>query len=167
MAQTVRFQASLIDGVNQRASVVVHAVEPDAATAAQIASDANAWAALLQAITKAQILHVSADIVATATPGSVPSGHADSRVTEVAGFTYTATGTPYRYGNYVNAFDDALLNSAGIPDSTQAAVLAYENGLLAALQTSGFYTNPDGQKLLAFSSTFRGSRRRKRSARGS
>lgn len=167
MAQTVRFQASLNDGLNQRASVAVHAVEPDTATATQLAADANTWAAALQGITQAQILRVTAEVVATAAPSAKKTNWGDSRITEIGGFTYTVTGSTYRYSSYANAFDDALLNSSGVPDTTQAAVQAYRDELLAALQTSGFFTNPDGLKLLAFNSTFRASRRHKRSARGS
>lgn len=147
MPTPVRLSYTLRDSEGIEGSECFYGSAADAALVSDVATEWQALATQLDAITDAKIVHGEACIVLNMTGGKgAPT--ADSRLEEVGIFNFGATGTTRRNGFDVLALSDTV-RVTGIPnkiDLANAAVAAFF-GALAATGGLVRFTNAYGQPL--------------------
>lgn len=142
----LHFSATIRDGLGTEATTTAYLNPADTTTLAVLVGDLGTWLSDLDAVTDGLIRASRIEIV-PALPGGLKTStgatFAASRVEQTGVLNFSATGTSRKEGMVIPAISNSAI-VAGKVDLTNAAITA-----LITLLTSGPYTNPYNQALVA------------------
>ena len=160
--QQAHFSFTLQDGLSTKASMIIYALLDPTKTLANLVTDIQAWATLIEPIIGAKIL--LADAVVSVTPSVDQTGRplADSRVEQTGVFNFANGSTTRRFGEAVPALNDGVITGGSI-DLADTDVAAFVTAMGAASGTATSQpTNNSFQDLTSLVDAFLSFRKRRK-----
>jgi len=160
--QQAHFSFTVQDGLGTKASMIIYALLDPTKTVANLVTDIQAWATLIEPIIDSKIL--LADAVVSVTPTVDQTGKpADaSRVEQTGVFNFANGSTTRRFGEAVPALADAVI-TGGTIDLADTDVAAFVTAMGAASGTATSQaTNNSFQDLTSLVDAFLSFRKRRK-----
>lgn len=145
---TVRYNGSLIDGLDLPVKLTTPLAIPDDKTLAQTIAGLGVWASAMDGVTDGAFTHLWASLqvpLPGGLKGATGTTWAASDITKTGIINFSATGTSRRWGQAIPTLASAVI-VAGKIDTTNAAIVALVDLLT---NPTGFFTNDDNQSLEA------------------
>jgi hypothetical protein len=158
--QHIHFSASLVDAAQVRATKTSQLFIDGGQSIANVLTALNAWAALLDAITGAQIVRLGVGL-STPVAGLKTAPDAGAENEETVTIDFAQAGLTTHYGDTIPAFKESLLTGDS-PNLAAGAVSAYTALLAGTAVLGGNYSGLGNEALTAVYRGFQGSRKHRR-----
>ena len=160
--QQAHFSFTIQDGLDTKASMIIYALLDPTKTLANLVTDIQAWATLIEPIIDGKIL--LADAVVSVAPTVDQTGRPDvaSRVEQTGVFNMFNGATTRRFGEAVPSLSDGVI-VGGTINLADTDVLAFTTALGAASGTAASQpTNNSFQDLTTLADAFLSFRKRRK-----
>jgi len=154
----VQYSFTLQDALGTKASMVLYSTATDTSTGANLASEWQALATLISAITSAAVLHGNASVMQTFTDDA-PT--ADSRVEQTGVFDFPSSISGRLFGIAVPGLDNSVIVSGEI-DLSDTDVAAFITAIQGTYTAGGVFTNNNWQQLNDLADAFLSFRKRRK-----
>jgi hypothetical protein len=159
--QQSQFSFTILDQLGVEATMRIYVLADPTKTIANLASDWQTWAGLIDLIVGGQILHGTARLMLLPTGDEKTSPAAGSRVEQTGNFTFPNASNSRLFGEAVPSISDSVIVSGRI-DLTDTNVSSF----YTAMSTATANTEPTNNQFLvldALHSAFLSFRKRRRS----
>jgi len=154
----VQFSFTLQDALGTKASTVLYSTATDTTSGANLATEWQALAGLIAAITSASVLHGSASIMQTFTDDAPTS---DSRVEQTAVFDFPSSVSGRLFGVAVPGLDNSMITDGTI-NLSDTDVAAFVSAVEGTFTVGGVFTNNNWQQLDDLNDAFLSFRKRRK-----
>jgi len=160
--QQAHFSFTVQDGLGTKASMIIYALLDPTKTVANLVTDIQAWASLIEPIIGGKILLGDAVVSVTPTVDQTGRPDADSRVEQTGVFNFANGSTSRRFGEAVPSLSDGVI-VGGTINLADTDVAAFVTAMGAASGTAASQpTNNSFQDLTALVDAFLSFRKRRK-----